>query len=333
MGSAASNIDKNGWIQLASHDSQRASTSSIPINYKEFIKFNKRQDQLTHEDFIANKYNIEENKWDKLQLNISIEGYDGTEIVSVAYDNDLQYLYICCRRLVAIVDMNNNDFTIHKTVFEGDWMPDGQAVIINNQLHFFRHVHCLFYEPMSVWARMENKNDLAPYVKGAIYLKKTARKKVLMLMYKDDYVKLYDCKRTKWIKKDVTFLTGIWNWSCVAVNNDNYEIMAGGNKGKSSNYTNGIFVLDLNKWVIMKSRVKCPNEGRFDSVVMNGDFRWLVYGYMRREERFGRDVVEIVVRYYDMTDFGGIEYLHLISEKGLHWKILVGKILCDLKDI
>ena len=88
------------------------------------------------------------------------------------------------------------------------------------------------------------------------------------------------------------------------MNNDNYVIMAGGNKGKSTN-TNEIFVLDLNEMVIMNSNVKCPTKGRFDGVVMNGDFRMLVYGYLREEKRFVRDVVEIVVGYFDFTDFCG----------------------------
>ena len=119
----------------------------------------------------------------------------------------------------------------------------------------------------------------------------------------------------------------------VSTDNDNYVIMVGGNKAKSSNFTNGIFVLDLNKLVVRKSNVKCPKKGKFDGLVMDGDFRWLVYGYLREEERFVGDVVEIVVAYFDLTDFCGMEYLHLISEKGLHCKILVGKILCDMKDM
>ena len=174
-------------------------------------------------------------------------------------------------------------------------------------------------------------NYLGSYFQDVIYLKK--KKKVLILRSEEGFdryisAKLYDNDKDKWTTELVKFPTDIRNWSCVAVNNDNYVIMAGGNERKS-NDTNEIFVLDLNEMVIMKSNVKCPKMGRFDGMVMSGDFRWLVYGYLRDEERFVGDVVEIVVGYFDLTDFCGMEYLHLVSEKGMHWKILVAKILSE----
>ena len=329
MGSDTSKIDKTGWIKLAPYNSPFPSSSAFSLNKKEFIIL----DRSCHDHgFSAQKYKIDENKWEKFQLNIFEDyGFQDTYISSTAYDNKRKLLYICCLKFkfIVIFNMKTNDYRIHKPLAYHA-PSDGQTIIINKQLHSFGEKHSWLNEVNSQWVRLPNCP--VSYVCHAIYLKR--RKKVLILR-PDRYIKLYDNDKDEWITEQVRFPSGIWNRSCVAVNNDNYVIMAGGTKGKSTN-TNAIFVLDLNEMVIMKSKVKCPKKGMFDGVVMNGDFRlldMLVYGYLREEPGFVGALVEIVVGYIDLKDLCGMEYLHLVNEKGMHWKILVAKILSDMKDI
>ena len=119
------------------------------------------------------------------------------------------------------------------------------------------------------------------------------------------------------------------NCSSVLSMDKRYIIMFGGFDGIK--LYDDIFVFDLNKNIIFKSNIKCPENGIFETVIINNKSNkslLMIYGYINKLNNIKLPSTDILNLIHSMCI---TEYIYLLHRGiGHHWKIKIDDILNTL---
>eukprot|EP01084_Bolivina_argentea_P100609 180588_1 len=147
----------------------------------------------------------------------------------------------------------------------------------------------------------------------------------------------FDFLKDKWTKESATLPKSMESFGCVVTTNEKYILMFGG----SYNYVtmDDIYIMDTLSMTIVKSNMKCPNNGDFYAHLefgfMSNDL--IVFGFIRncwnRQEFVGlRKPSDDIIEMIQMFHF--TEIIHLFDrKKGTQWKIDIVHIMPETEKI
>lgn len=293
------------------------------------------------------------NKWNeyiKYPDNIAL-----TSDHNLAFDEEKQILYIHNRQAhILIFNIPKKECIAKKINFRYDVRNsyvNATGIIINNKFNIIggmrNTLHIEYNEKLSIFSSgkyMFNDFQTGFYGQSAIRIKKGKNTDFILLFggtdaYKSQSINTiykYDILNKKWIKlNDISLPNRVSFVSSVLTQNKKYVILFGGIYDEYD-YTDLIYIYDIDKNKIFESRIKCPNkQHRYGAVILSDlsikQAQLLICGYLKINFKiinFPIDIVSVIKLLYNK------EYVHLIqNNKGSHWKILVSDLVSNCKPI
>ena len=327
------------WAKLEDCPSS-VHTTPIILNSTEFIVLgNGHRDSTSHNGMY--KFNLYEKKW---MQSISYpkgitRGYN-----VAAYDQDTNHVYILvtifnpkpCKFLSKINIKTGKTRILHHNIETG---LEASGICINNQLHIIGgDLNNKHYVYIPKQQKFDILHEFDEYRQGfsshkLIHLKS---KNILLLMggYDDasgmgkalDTVYKYDIPKQKWMKLEISVPSRLYRYGYAVSMNEEYICLFGGCTPSS---TNSIYVLNIKQMIFYKSNINCPKclyEVCGITVIDREKNEYLVIGYLKQIcKLFAIELPMDIMK--EMELWYGEEYVHIIAEKGDHWRIKLHDIL------
>ena len=324
------------WISLAPFESHAWQTNfPVVINDNEFGRCSGH-----YKDKHSHKYVVDRDEWVKW-LDFPLQARSSLIQLTSTYHSKKQCLYMYAKGGLMKINTKTNKSQVIPTDYRTG--HSAQCIMIDDEFHviggYGSNKHLKWNETEQKLETVHTFSDARYFTKfSIIYLESRSR---LLFMGgshgpgKDymDNIYIYDTKTKQWTYTEYKMPQKLYFFGSIACKEDKYVIIFGG-KGIERNKKNTIWIMDVDTMEFKESGIVCPMEGYFQAVLMGSNEKreLLTFGFVRclwKTKEFVKvnelplELVGVIASYYCT------EYVHLLEEKGNHWKIQLDRILSE----
>eukprot|EP01084_Bolivina_argentea_P278623 476060_1 len=260
------------------------------------------------------------------------------DITAICLNTAQNQLYLTFTRdYMGILNITNK--TIKRVFINADLGNIPSLVLLNEQLHIIgghkNKKHYTWHTKTQTLSEMHAFTHVQNIVgQRLIYQQSTNRLFMFGGYDNGNHVRLnciwvYYINTNKWKQSELILPCKMNTFGCIMTMNQKYGIILGGITDISTSTTKNIHIIDLEAMELVLSKIQCPKAALYNAVLMETeDMRniLLINGYVKSICKANNivipdDIIKIIHRWYKTG------YVHLISLKGIHWKMSVANIL------